>query len=84
MQILSITPTPDDGRPGVREVAKFDLQVTPEVRLLGCKLMQAPDGKRFSYGPAARGNRAATFTHDYAVRVTKEAEKAYDKFRSAA
>lgn len=80
MEVLSISPTPHDGRPGVREIAKFDLQVTPDVRLHGCKLRQTPDGKRFSYGPAARGNRAASFTHDFAVRVTQEAAHAYDNF----
>lgn len=84
MQILDIQPLPPDGRSGVRHVATFNLQITPGCRLYGLRLMQAPDGNMFVYGPQARGQRAATFSTDFAIELTREAVTAYENFKHAA
>ena len=83
MQILNLAGT-DDNRPGVRESARFDLQITADCRIYGVRLMEAPDGHRFVYGPAARGQRAATFSTDFAIELTREAITAYENFKHAA
>jgi hypothetical protein len=83
MEILNLRPTNDTGQ-RIRQIAVFDLQLTPGCRLFGLRLMEAPDGNRFVYGPQARGHRAATFAVDLAIEITERAVTAYEKNQFAA
>jgi hypothetical protein len=83
MEILNIRPATDNGH-RIKQIAVFDLQLLPDCRLFGLRLMQAPDGNRFVYGPQARGHRAATFANELAIEITREAVTAYDKYQHAA
>ena len=41
---------------GFRTLAKFNLQVTDEVTVYDCSLVEAPDGRVLLYGPGREGN----------------------------
>lgn len=61
-----------DGR-DIEQVGTFDVQLTPDCRILGCRLMQAKDGKRLVYGPISRRGRAVTFSRTLAEKITEAA-----------
>lgn len=84
MQVLNVRRIPSGETQGVRQVAQFDVQLTPECRILGCRLMRAPDGSHFVYGPMGRQGRVVTFGHDLAVKMTREAVSANDNRRNHA
>lgn len=45
----------------MREIARFDLQLSDDVRLYGLRLMQTPEGRHLTYAPSSGGRRFATF-----------------------
>lgn len=61
MRITSIKPSFFDGGGAVREIARFDLQLSDEVRLYGLRLMQTAEGRHLTYAPSSGGRRFATF-----------------------
>ena len=65
MNIIDITParpTAVSAR-GFRTLCFFDAQVTPDLRLYGLELVEAPNGNKLIYAPTARGGRrCATFS----------------------
>jgi hypothetical protein len=75
MKILDIRPaTPGDGR--FRPLVDFDVQVTEGLRLLGLRLVEAPDGRRLVYSPSKHGRTFATFGHDLAREISAAATAA--------
>ncbi len=74
MRILDLKPVSGGGGGAVKLVADFDLELTAEVRLLGLRLMEAPDGKRLIYAANANGGRrTATFSPALAQAITAAA-----------
>ena len=63
MRITDIQRTTPLPSKAVRALATFDLELSSDVRIFGCKLMEAPDGRRLVYAPSANGGRRlATFS----------------------
>lgn len=75
MKILSIRPAP----PGEgKTLARFDIELTPELRMYDLRLVQAADGRRLTYSQNAGGRRTATFVGDLADEISDLASKAFD------
>ena len=47
---------------GFRTVCFFDAQVSPDGRLYGLELVEAPGGRRLVYAPSKNGRKAATMS----------------------
>ncbi len=73
MKILNVRPATHQGSGRFRDVAVFDAEVADGLVLLGLRLALAPDGKRFVFSPAARGERFARIGGDYAKRLADAA-----------
>ena len=57
MRIRSARPVLQAPSPrGFRTLAKFNIQVTEEVMVCDCTLVEAPDGRIILYGPGREGN----------------------------
>ncbi|WP_130229041.1 hypothetical protein [Bradyrhizobium sp. Leo121] len=73
MKILDIRPSP----PGERKtLARFDLELTPELRMYDLRLVQTESGRRLTYSQNAGGKRTATFVGTLADEVTQLASNA--------
>lgn len=70
MRILNLSPVANDGG-GMRTLAFFDLELTPDVRLYGLRLLEAPGGNRVVYAAQAGSRRTATFSRSLAEAITK-------------
>ncbi|RUV89237.1 hypothetical protein EOA60_08300 [Mesorhizobium sp. M1A.F.Ca.IN.020.06.1.1] len=80
MKILDIRPAP----PGVgRTVAHFDVQLTPDCRLYGLRLVQGDGGRFLTYAPNSHGVRVATFARDLADEISRAASAAWSQHRAA-
>ncbi|MDW9583466.1 hypothetical protein ACVII0_002936 [Sinorhizobium meliloti] len=66
MQILDIRPEPGGGN----TLARFDAQVTPEIRLFGLKLVKTPRGHRI-YPPHTNVHNCATFAPAFAEKLVR-------------
>lgn len=73
MQILSIRPAPAGA--GGRTVARFDVEVSPDVRLHNLKLVDGQNGRRV-YAASAFGANTATFTTELARELVRLATQA--------
>jgi hypothetical protein len=75
LKILSIRPSP----PGEgRTLARFDIELTPELRMYDLRLVQTDSGRRLTYSQNAGGKRTATFVGTLADEVTQLASNAFD------
>ena len=78
MNITSLTPI-FDNRPGkLKTLAHFDLQLSPDVRIYGMRLLEDSRGRRLSYPPSSGGRRFATFDSALAEAITNAAVKVYE------
>lgn len=72
-----------------RAAAVFDLQLTPDCRLYGLRLLRMADGRLLTFAPQAGYRRVATFAAPLASEITKlatdqyEALTAHDRSRAA-
>lgn len=83
MKILSIQAV--EGRPDCNAfaIAKFDLQLTDDIRVFGLRLMRTPQGLR-TYAPSINGGgRSTTFTPRLGDKITAAAELALKGLQSA-
>lgn len=75
MKILDVRPSPSgEGK----TLARFDLELTPELRMYDLRLVQTDSGRRLTYSQNAGGKRTATFVGELADQVTLLASKAFD------
>ncbi|MER8743864.1 hypothetical protein NKH54_12340 [Mesorhizobium sp. M1004] len=73
MQILSIRPEP----PGAGSVvARFDLELSDQLRMFGLRLVKKPDGHRAIYAPNSGGVRVVTFGATLVQEIANAAEAA--------
>jgi hypothetical protein len=76
LRIRSIKPCHlGDGR--FPAVARFDVEVTPELCLFNWTLRAAPRGDYIVLPPNSLGKRVAGFSRDFAAEVTQAAVAAY-------
>ena len=68
MDILSIRPDPGGGN----TLARFDAQLSPDIRMFGLKLVKTPRGHRV-YPPHSNTNNLATFTPAFAESLARAA-----------
>lgn len=68
MEILDVRPEPGGGN----TIARFDAQVTPEIRLFGLKLAKTPRGHRV-YPPHTNVHNCATFAPAFAEKLIRAA-----------
>lgn len=68
MQIISIRPEIGAGN----TLARFDAQLTPDVRMFGLKLVRTPRGHRV-YPPHSNINNVATFAPAFAESLVRAA-----------
>ncbi|NTF80541.1 hypothetical protein [Rhizobium rhizogenes] len=68
MKILSIRPEPGGGN----TLARFDIQLTPDVRMFGLKFVKTPRGYRI-YPPHSNVNNCATFSPAFAESMIRAA-----------
>lgn len=83
MRILSIVPASDPGDGRFPCVAKFDAEITADIRMYGLRLLKSPDGKYLSYSPSGGGKRCATFSPGFAEAITAAATAAFNGGRAA-
>lgn len=75
MRILAVRPAP----PGEgRTLARFDIELTPELRMYELRLVQTESGRRLTYSQNAGGKRTATFVGELADQITLLASNALD------
>lgn len=68
MQILEIRTEPGSGN----TIARFDVQLTPDIRMFGLKLVKTPRGHRV-YPPHTSTNNVATFAPIFAEKLIRAA-----------
>ncbi|KQY12611.1 hypothetical protein [Rhizobium sp. Root482] len=69
MRILYLQPI-DEPSGGHRAIAVFDLELTPEARLYGLRLLRMRDGRLLTFAPQSGSRRVATFATELAARIT--------------
>lgn len=75
MKIISIRPAP----PGEgKTLARFDIELTPELRMYDLRLVQTESGRRLTYSQNAAGRRTATFVGTLADEITTLASNAFN------
>lgn len=70
MKILELQPIDEPGG-GHRAIAVFDLQLTPECRLYGLRLLRMRDGRLLTFAPQSGYRRVATFATSLAAEITR-------------
>ncbi|WP_457660957.1 hypothetical protein [Sinorhizobium medicae] len=68
MEVLDIRPHHGGGS----TIALFDVQLTPEVRMFGLRLVKVARGYRV-YSPSAHGCNVATFAPEFAEKLSRAA-----------
>ncbi|MCZ4287864.1 hypothetical protein [Hoeflea alexandrii] len=72
---------PVEGRGDRKAVAFLDVELTPDVRLYGLRLVRQPDGRHMVYAPQAGQRRVATFSKPLAQSITDAAVAALEAAR---
>lgn len=79
MRILNIRPPAHQGGGNLFCVAKFDAEISPEIRVRDCALMRSRrDGAYIAYGPRNSGGRCVTFSHRILDELAAAALDAYE------
>ena len=73
MKIISIRPAPP-GTDG-RAIAHFDVEITPDLRLMGLRLVET-NGRYLTYAPNSHGRPTATFSRHLANDLSRAASAA--------
>lgn len=72
MRVISIRP---EAGGGGSTVARFDAEISADVRMFNLKLVRSRDGSLRVYAPSAYGSNVATFAPDLAADLAAEAMK---------
>ena len=72
MKILEIRPETGAGH----TLARFNAQITDDIRMFNLKLVATPDGRRVVYAPNAFGEKTATFGRHLAADLARAASAA--------
>jgi hypothetical protein len=77
LRIRQITPVRQAGDGRFPAVARFDVEVTPQLTLFNWTLRSAPAGDHIVLPPNALGKRVAGFDRQFAAQVTHAAVAAF-------
>lgn len=77
MRIRTITPVRHTGDGRFPAVARFDVEVTPQLTLFNWTLRRAPAGDHIVLPPNSLGKRVAGFDRAFAAQVTQAAVAAF-------
>jgi hypothetical protein len=80
VKILSLIPAADPGDGPTKLLAKFDVEVSADIRLFNMRLIEIGD-RRLSYPSSTGGRRNATFSAKTADQITAAASAALLKGR---
>ncbi len=69
MRIIDIWPM----REGYSSIAKFDLELNPQVRIFGLHLKRNDDGRMRVFAPKSGGRHAASFRPEISEQITSAA-----------
>jgi hypothetical protein len=84
MKITNLVPAANPGGGSMVVVAHFDLQITESIRILGMRLLRAPDGKLLTYSPTALGGRrSVTFAPETTAAITEAATRYFQEHVTA-
>ncbi len=80
MKILNIRPPVDHASNArFQELARFDIELTPDCRIYGLRLVKASGTNRLlTHAPSNGGIRLATFSQALADQITAAASAGYD------
>jgi hypothetical protein len=79
MRILAIEKSHRLSTGQYREVAKFDAQITDDLRVFSIRLLESPTGRRIVQAPPMSGGRSATFGRPLAEALNAAASDALSK-----
>jgi hypothetical protein len=66
------------GDAGTKLLAKFDVELTDEIRLYNMKLIENHAGRRLTYASSSGGQRNATFSIELNEKITHAAVAAFE------
>ncbi|WP_165219527.1 hypothetical protein [Affinirhizobium pseudoryzae] len=75
MKIINVRP---GGRP--KDLAVFDIEIGPHLRLYNLTLRKSPDGRLRTLAPNAAGKHSASFHPELAEQITRAAVAAMGGF----
>lgn len=78
MRVLYCHPVHDD-RGGHTCLCTIDIELNPDVRMYGLRLLRMRDGKHILYAPQSGQRRVATFSPALAERLTALALEAWKR-----
>jgi len=82
VRIISIRP---EAPGGGNTIARFDAEISADVRMFNLKLVRSRDGSLRVYAPSAYGTNVATFAPELAADLAAEAMKSLgEKTKNAA
>ena len=74
--IINLQPARRAEACGMRLLAHFDAQITPDIRMHGLRLLESQDGNRCVYAAQSGQRRSATFARPLATKLTEAASAA--------
>ena len=77
MKLLSIDRA-RGGSAGLRDIARFSVQMNDDLRLVGLRLVENASGRRLVYAPSAGGSRCITFSTELAKALTVLASESFN------
>jgi hypothetical protein len=77
MQIIDFEPSSGRAGDGTRVLARFAIQVTPDLRLCGLRLVETPKGRRTYFPPVNGGGRSSTASVALSRAITDAASLAF-------
>lgn len=78
MKIIGIYPMQGDERRASTCLARFNLQLTPDVRILGLRLVATGDGLKIHQPSINGGGRSATFSPELCEKIKALAATEYE------
>lgn len=76
MMVMNLRPATQAEDRGMRLLAHFDAQITPDIRMYNLRLLETADGNRCVYAAQAGPRRSATFAMSLAMKLTEAASAA--------
>jgi hypothetical protein len=76
MRVLYAHPIVEPETKATRCLGTIDLELSPDVRLYGLRLLHMPDGKKILFAPHAGHRRTATFSPELGKTLTAMAIEA--------
>ena len=76
MKIISCEPAWRAGNGRYKEIARFHVEISPDIRMFSLRLLEEPGGQRLVHAPEYSRGRCATFSPELARALTALASEA--------